>query len=84
MTEKEFYQYVGRRLRELREKAGIKQKELAQKLGISPSVLSEAEKGGEKLSAYRINQILGALGYSQSDLFDDEKKKNLRLSFAVS
>lgn len=81
MDEKEFYKKIGKRLAALREKAGLKQKEVAEKIGVSPSVISEAEKDGKKLSAYRIYQILDALGFSHADLFETEKKKTSILPF---
>ncbi len=76
LNEYEFYQWVGRRLRVLREKAGMKKKDLAEKIGISPTFLSNVENDGKKISAYQINRILKILGYNQADLLDDEGKKN--------
>ncbi len=37
--------YLGERLRDLRERAGLSQRELAQRAGIAPSTLSEIESG---------------------------------------
>ena len=77
MTEKEFYQLIGQRLRELREKKGLKQKEIAEASGVNASFLSKVENAGKKISAYQINRILEVMGYSQGDLFGDSEKKAL-------
>lgn len=79
MNEQEFYLWIGKRIRDLREKAGMKKKDLAEKIGISPTFLSNVENDGKKISAFQINRILKALGLTQSDLMDDEGKKNSRL-----
>ena len=75
-NEQEFYTWLGNRLRELREKSGKKKREVAEKLGISPTFLSKVENDGKKISAYQINRALKVMGFSQSDLFDEEGKKN--------
>ena len=79
MTEKEFYQLIGQRLRELRKKKGLKQKEIAEASGVNASFLSKVENVGKKISAYQINKILEAMGYSQGDLFGTDEKKRFRL-----
>jgi transcriptional regulator with XRE-family HTH domain len=84
MSEKEFNIWVGNRLRELREKAGLKKVEVAQKTGLPDSFISNIENKGKKVSSYSLNKLLTAMGYTLEDLADDEKKKSLRLSFAVS
>ena len=80
MTEKEFYQLIGQRIRELREKKGLKQKEIAEASGMNASFLSKVENAGKKISAFQINRILEAMGYSQGDLFEDAEKKKLTLT----
>lgn len=77
MNEKEFYQWVGNRIKELREKANLKKNDVAKKIGVSPSLLTEAENDGKKLSAWRIKQIVEAMGYSPEDLYIDQEKKTL-------
>jgi transcriptional regulator with XRE-family HTH domain len=85
MQEKEFYRDLGDKYRQLRESKGIKQIDAAKKAGISSGDLSKFEKSGKKLSAYRIKLLLSAIDSSIAELFEaDEKKKSLRLSFAVS
>lgn len=85
MTEKEFYDWLGRRLRELRERVGLKQKELAEKIDLSAQFVSNVENRGQKISAYQLNRILEAMGLSQADLIESSEKKNLpSLSMAIS
>jgi transcriptional regulator with XRE-family HTH domain len=84
MTEKEFYKWLGNRIKELRERTGLKQKEVAEKVNLPAQFLSNVENSGKRLSTYQLNRILEVMGYSQADLIEDEKKKNLRLSFAVN
>lgn len=70
MTEKEYYIWLGNRLKELRAKVGLKQNELAKKVELSPQYISNVEKG-KKLSAYNLNRILEAMGLTQADLIED-------------
>lgn len=79
MTEKEFYQLIGKRIRELREKKGLKQKELSEAADINASFLSKVENAGKKISAYQINRVLEAMGCSQADLFDNNEEKTIFL-----
>lgn len=67
MTEKEYYIWLGNRLKELREYVGLKQNELAKKVELSPQFLSNVENG-QKISAYNLNRILEAMGLTQADL----------------
>jgi len=83
MTEKEFYKWLGNRIKELRERTGLKQKEVAEKVKLPAQFLSNVENG-KRLSTYQLDRILEVMGYSQADLVEDEKKKSLRLSFAVN
>ena len=71
MTEKEFYIWTGKRIKELREKAGLKQKDVAEKVEIPPQFLSDVENRGKKMSAYQINRILDVMGFTQADLTED-------------
>jgi transcriptional regulator with XRE-family HTH domain len=63
-AEKDFYIWVGKRLREMREKLGMKQRELAEKSGIKAPFLSKVENDGKKISAYQISKVLDAMGYN--------------------
>lgn len=86
MTEKEFYIWLGKRVKELREKIGMKQKDAAEKAGMSPQFLSNIENRGHKISVYQLDQLLKALGFTQADLTEDAdvKKNSLSLSMATA
>jgi len=62
MNEDTFYKEWGKEIAALRERAGMKKKELAEKIGVTPSMISDFENGGKKLSAWRINQCLEVFG----------------------
>lgn len=85
MKEKEFYTWLGKRIKELREKAGLKQKDVAKEIGISPQFLSDIENRGKKISVYQLNKALEFMGLTQADLTEDaaEKKNSLLLSTAM-
>jgi transcriptional regulator with XRE-family HTH domain len=57
------YEKLAEQCRELRKKAKISQKDLAEKIGVSPTLITKFEKNGIKLSAERLNDIFGVLGY---------------------
>jgi len=81
MTEKEFYISAGKKVKELREKAGFTQDEIATKTGIDRTLLSKFENTGKKISAFRLKQIFEAMGISISELFDE--KKTLDFNFSL-
>lgn len=73
MTEHEYYIKLGQDIKTLRESKGIKQTELAEKMGVKATMLSEFENKGTKISAYRINQIMGVLS---GETFPEKKTKS--------
>lgn len=72
--EKKFYDDLGQKLFVLRSEAGMKKTEIAKKLGFNSSLLSVVENKGEKLSTFRLSQILDVLGYDLQFV-----KKNARI-----
>lgn len=58
MTRKE--EFV-RRLREIREKRGLRQAELAKKMGLQPSAISQFETGAREPSTENIQKLASAL-----------------------
>ena len=77
MTEQEYYIKLGQDIKALRESKGVKQSELAEKIGVKPTMLSEFENKGVKISAYRISQIMEILS---GEAFPEKKTKlTLRL-----
>lgn len=82
MDEKEYYIWVGSKLRELREKEGLKQKDVAAKAKMSAQFLSNVENYGKKVSIFQLDLILQAIGKTMADLFEnaDAEKKKLTLT----
>lgn len=80
MTEQEFYKEIGTKLKALRERSGKKQKDIAEALGVKPPFISDIENKGVKVSAFQLKRILSTLGFSHSDLFEDEEKKTLNVT----
>lgn len=74
---------VGKKLRELRENAGLTQRELAQILGVKSSEISQYEKGKRTPRWNRFNKLLDffnvsadyVLGREVSAVSDDEEYK---------
>lgn len=62
-------QKFGRRIRFLREQAGISQSKFALMIGINQTYLSGIENGRRNISFDNIEKIANGLGVSISDLF---------------
>ncbi|KHL13275.1 UNVERIFIED_CONTAM: hypothetical protein LK11_32595 [Mumia flava] len=62
---------LGARLRELREAAGVSMRALAGELGISPSALSQIERGVMQPSVNRLVEIVTALDVPLASVFDE-------------
>jgi transcriptional regulator with XRE-family HTH domain len=61
---------LGARLRELRTGAGVSLRALAAKLGISPSAVSQIERGVMRPSVSRLIAYVGAIGVPLSAVFE--------------
>jgi transcriptional regulator with XRE-family HTH domain len=61
----------GRALRERREEGGRSLRSVAEAAGISPTHLSEVERGVKELSLARLGGLAAALGISVGELFLD-------------
>ncbi len=66
---------LGARLRELRQQTGVTLRELAG-LGISPSAVSQIERGVLRPSVSRLIAYVSALGVPLSAVFESELEKN--------
>ncbi len=62
---------IGSRVRYYRKKKGISQCELADALAVSPSVISNLEKGKSMVGVYTLLAIIRTLGISIEELFPD-------------
>lgn len=59
---------LGKRIKELRLKAGFSQEELAAKAGLHRTYMSDIERGERNVSVENIEKIARALGVKSSDL----------------
>jgi Zn-dependent peptidase ImmA (M78 family)/DNA-binding XRE family transcriptional regulator len=62
---------LGTRVREARERAGLKQGELAGLVGLDRTVLNKVEAGARKVTALELSDIAQALGVRMSSFFDE-------------
>jgi transcriptional regulator with XRE-family HTH domain len=63
----------GKRVRSLRERAGLSQEQLAEKAGIHRTYLGGVERGERNLGLKNVYRIAEALGVSVAELFTGEK-----------
>ena len=70
---------LGKRLRELRKRKGIKQEKLAELICVEPATISNIENGKNYPSMINLESILRVLDSSFSEVFDFEHKKNTEL-----
>lgn len=62
---------IGDRIRTAREKAGMSVRELARRVAVSPSHVSQVERGLTKFSVRTLYNVVNELGVSMDSLFDD-------------
>ncbi len=74
---------VGKRIKELREKAGFTQNRLAEWAGVSQTHLRRVELGTADVTVNYLRLICDALGISLHDFFSVETEKD-ELSAAIS
>lgn len=65
---------LGKRLRELRKRKGIKQEKLAELIGVEPATISNIENGKNYPSMINLDGILNVLESSFTEVFDFEHK----------
>ena len=68
-------QLLGKRLRELRKRKGIKQEKLAELIGVEPASISNIENGKNYPSMTNLESILRVIECSFLEVFDFEHKK---------
>ena len=64
------HQILGRALRELRDRAGLKQEELAVRTGIGVTYISQLENGHRGVRWHTLRRLLRALGADLHQLAD--------------
>jgi len=67
------HKQIGTEIKRIREAHGISQMELAEQVGVSFQQIQKYEKGINKISAERIQQIAKALGISVNTFFEKER-----------
>lgn len=65
----------GKRLREVREEAGISQEKLAELAKLHRTYVSSVERGKNNISLVNIERLAEALGVPMGDLMPDTKRK---------
>jgi len=67
------HKQIGIDIKRIREARGMSQMELAEQVGVSFQQIQKYEKGVNKISAERIQQIAKALGTSVNTFFEKER-----------
>jgi len=67
------HKQIGIDIKRIREARGMSQMELAEQVGVSFQQIQKYEKGVNKISAERIQQIARALGTSVNTFFEKER-----------
>jgi transcriptional regulator with XRE-family HTH domain/Zn-dependent peptidase ImmA (M78 family) len=92
ITDKDFGKYladkseeqsklIGKKVKRLREKKGIKSNELAERSGVTPQTISRIEKGHTDVSFATLRKILASMGYSLQDLANQETELEFENEF---
>ena len=74
---------VGQNIRSLRNKRGLTIAELGAIIGVSPQQVQKYEVGQSRVSAYKIVEIVGALGVTIDDLFSNTQRLQRKKRGAV-
>ena len=72
---------VGQRLRDMRKMRGLSVREHARQLGVSPSTLSELERGIAGISLQRLQSVASSLSIGIADLLADHPAVPGRVRF---
>ena len=67
---------LGKRLKELRTRRGLKQEKLAEMIDVDPTTISNIENGKNYPSLINLEHLLRVLGFSFIEAFDFEHKKS--------
>jgi transcriptional regulator with XRE-family HTH domain len=67
------YVRFGKRLREIREKAGISQEKLAELAGLHRTYVSSVERGKRNISIQNVERLAAALGTTMAQLMPDAR-----------
>ena len=67
---------LGKRIKELRRRKGLRQEHLAEMINVDPTTISNIENGKNYPSLTNLENLLEALGSSFLEVFDFEHKMN--------
>ena len=67
---------IGKRLRELRLRAGFSVNKLAEWSGVSQSHLSKVDKGSANITVGHLNMVCDALGITLKEFFDVDEDRD--------
>ena len=73
---------IGLKIREFRKHRGITLKEFSQKVGVTPSLISQVERGVAAPSISTLKKISNALGISIASFFSDHDQPGLEYDFS--
>lgn len=76
------YKEIGKRIKEGRKKVGMTQEKLAEKIDVSPSYISEIERGSSICSLQVLVDIAHILNLNLEFLVNDISENNIDSSFA--
>jgi transcriptional regulator with XRE-family HTH domain len=68
---------IGRKLKGLRERMGLKQSQIAEFLDVDQSLVSKFEKDERQINVDMLERLCGLFGCSISYFFEDAELKNL-------
>lgn len=72
------YEAIGRELKDLREKQGVRQEELAARIALSRSSIANAEAGRQAIPLHHLVEIAEALGGSASAVLQAAERRQVR------
>ena len=76
MTEQEFFQEIGKRIKNFRTQSGLTQQDVAEKADVYRADVSALENGKEKIKSVDIiRRIVESTGHTMGDLFAEPEKK---------
>ncbi|OGK98845.1 MAG: hypothetical protein A3I14_04575 [Candidatus Rokubacteria bacterium RIFCSPLOWO2_02_FULL_73_56] len=70
---------LGQRLAEARRALGLNQKQLGEKAGVSPSLVSQIERGRVSASLNTLRKLAGVLGVPLGHFFDERQEERFRV-----
>jgi len=73
-----FYSELGRRVREAREAVGATQEQLAEQLRLTRASVANLEAGRQRISAYHLGVIAGALSVPLAELMPPAAQPRVR------